>query len=90
LYRGDNAPVRHTGQAFKAPVRLTPFDNVWQTARDRLFPFRRLRAVDRQDFPFTVDVNQKRAILVAQPVAAFAVRRDAFRIQPAVVTLQRL
>ena len=30
-----------------------------------------LRTVDREDFPFTVDVNQERAILIAQPVAAF-------------------
>ena len=88
LHGGDNPPVRHPGQAFKAPVRLAPFDNVWQTARDGFFPFRRLRPVDRQNFSFAVDVNQERAILVAQPETALAVRGDAFRVQPAVVTLQ--
>ena len=90
LHRGDNPSVRHPGQAFKAPVGLAPFDDVWQTARDGFFPFRGLRPLDRKDFAFAVDVNQERAVLVAQPVAAFAVRRDAFRIQSAVVTLERL
>jgi acyl-CoA reductase-like NAD-dependent aldehyde dehydrogenase len=59
-----------------------------QIARDGLLPLRRLRTVDREDFPFTVDVNQERAILIAQPVAALPVRRDAFRIQPAVIAFQ--
>ena len=90
LHGGDNPPVRHPGQAFKAPVGLAPFDDVWQTARDRFFPFRGLRPVDREDLAFAVDVNQERAVLVAQPVAAFAVRRDAFRIQSAVITFQDL
>ncbi|SAJ07215.1 Uncharacterised protein [Enterobacter cloacae] len=88
LHGGDNASVRHAGQPFKAPVCLTPFDNVWQTARDGFLPFRRLRTVDREDFTFTVDVNQERAILIAQPVTALPVRRDAFRIQPAVIAFQ--
>ena len=90
LHGGKNTPVRHTGEAFKAAVRLTPFEDIWQTARNCFFPFRRLRTVDRQDFPFTVDVNQERAILIAQPVTAFTVRGDPFRIQPAIIPLQPL
>lgn len=69
---------------------MTPFEDIWQTARNRFFPFRRLRTVDCQDFPFTVDVNQERAILIAQPVTSFTIRSDPFRIQPAIIPLQSM
>ena len=90
LHGDNNTPVRHTGEAFKAAVRLTPFEDIWQTTRNRFFPFRRLRTVDCQDFPFTVDVNQERAILIAQPVTSFTIRSDPFRIQPAIIPLQSM
>ena len=90
LFLALSVDVRHTGEAFKAAVRLTPFEDIWQTARNRFFPFRRLRTVDCQDFPFTVDVNQERAILIAQPVTSFTIRSDPFRIQPAIIPLQSM
>ena len=88
LYRSHDTPIRHAGDALKAPIRLTPFEYVRQPARDGCFSLCCLRPVNRQDFATLINVNQEWAILIAQPVSALTIRRNAFRIQTAVVTLQ--